>query len=121
MKTAVVSTVDTEPSLAGAFDDPTLYAPLIHEPVWGEVAGTSQALGFLVRVLRSHGLEATFFVETAHTRYFGKKAMAGYAERLFAACLDVQLHLHPMWLNYANRAIKPASAVSAPFLSFDLQ
>src|SRR3546814_8051654 len=107
MKTAVVITVDTEPSLAGAFDDPTLYAPLIHEPVWGEVAGTSQALGFLVQMLRSHGLEATFFIETAHTRYFGKKAMAGYAERLIAAGQDVQLHLHPMWLNFENGAMKP--------------
>src|SRR3546814_16343233 len=97
MKTAVVITVDTEPSLAGAFDDPTLYAPLIHEPVWGEVAGTSQALGFLVRVLRSHALEATFFVETAHTRYFGKTAMAGSAERLIAAAHDVPLTLLPTW------------------------
>src|SRR3546814_20222305 len=72
-------------------------------------------------MLRSHGLEATFFIETAHTRYFGKKAMAGYAERLIAAGQDVQLHLHPMWLNYENGAMKPDQTVSDHCYDLDIE
>jgi len=107
MKTNVVLTVDTEPSIAGAFVDPTANAPLIHEPIAGEVAGRSEGLGFLVETLVRHGLKATFFVETAHTAYFSPDLMGRYVEQLQRAGQDVQLHLHPSWLSFANG--QPAS------------
>ena len=100
MKTKVVLTVDTEPSIAGAFDDPVANTPLIHEPVAGEVAGKSEALGFLVETLRRHGQKATFFVETVHTSYFPADLMGRYVDQLQAADQDVQLHLHPSWLSF---------------------
>ena len=78
MRTRVIITVDTEPSIAGAFADPAGKAPLLHEPVWGEVDGESQALGFMIRTLGRHGLAATFFVETAHTAYFPDHLMGHY-------------------------------------------
>ena len=46
-KTKVVLSVDTEPSIAGAFVIPA-HKPLLHEPVAGEVNGRSEALGCLV-------------------------------------------------------------------------
>lgn len=100
MKTKVVLTVDTEPSIAGAFLDPAANRPLIHEPVAGEVGGKSEALGFLIETLRGHGLTATFFVETAHTAYFPAALMGRYVEALLEAGQDVQLHLHPSWLSF---------------------
>jgi peptidoglycan/xylan/chitin deacetylase (PgdA/CDA1 family) len=100
MKTKVIFTVDTEPSIAGALAD-TRLKPLIHEPVWGEVKGRSEALGFLTRTLSRHQIPATFFVETLNSAYFGNQ-MRPYVEHLLDNNFDVQLHLHPVWLNYAK-------------------
>src|SRR3546814_8436242 len=47
--------------------------------------------------------------------------MAGYAERLIAAGQDVQLHLHPMWLNYENGAMKPDQTVSDHCCDLDIE
>lgn len=102
MKTRVVFTVDTEPSIAGHYEDPERYLPVIHEPVSGDVDGRSEALGFLLRTLGKHDLCATFFVETLHTSYFRNGEMGAYAARLAEAGQDVQLHLHPTWLNFRN-------------------
>lgn len=104
-RTKVVLTIDTEPSVAGAFADPR-HAPLLHEPVSGEVNGRSEALGFLIETLCRHGLAATFFVETLHTRCFGEHAMGRYAERLAHAGQDVQLHLHPNWLSFEGGKLR---------------
>ena len=49
-RTKVVLTVDTEPSIAGAFANPS-QAPLLHEPVAGEINGRSEALGFMIETL----------------------------------------------------------------------
>jgi hypothetical protein len=100
VRTKVVLTVDTEPSIAGAFWGNEATAPLIHEPVAGVVGGKSEALGFLLETLTGHGLVATFFVETAHTRYFTDAPMGSYVERVLRAGQDVQLHLHPCWLSF---------------------
>lgn len=100
MRTKVVITVDTEPSVAGAFSEPGRYKPLLHEPVWGAVDGRSEALGFIVETLVSHRLRASFFIETVHLSYFPEDAMGGYARWLHAAGQDIQLHLHPVWSRY---------------------
>jgi hypothetical protein len=108
----VVLTVDTEASIAGAYDDPQANRPLIDEPVWGEVAGRSEALGFIIRTLSAHGLTATFFVETAHVAYFSDRPMGHYVAALLEAGQDVQLHLHPTWCNFRTRLIAEATRVS---------
>lgn len=112
MKTRVVLTVDTEPSIAGAFSNPQTDTPLIDEPVAGEVAGRSEGLGFLVATLVRHGLQATFFVETAHTAYFPPDRMGRYVDQLQAAGQDVQLHLHPSWLSFENGRLAPGAKVT---------
>jgi hypothetical protein len=101
-ETRVILTVDTEPSIAGAMEDPTRYPPLLHEPVWGEVNGRSEALGFITRTLAQYGLKATFFVETAHTRHFGPQGMQRYTDHLLENKQDVQLHIHPVWQNFSR-------------------
>lgn len=102
VRTKVVLTVDTEPSIAGALRENELHTPLIHEPVAGLVDGKSEALGFLAETLSGHGLVATFFVETVHTRYFPDTVMGGYVDHLLRAGQDVQLHLHPCWLSFED-------------------
>lgn len=101
-KTQVILTVDTEPSIAGAMEDPGRYPPLLHEPVWGEVNGRSEALGFITSTLAKYGLKATFFVETVHTRHFGPEVMQRYTDHLLEDKQDVQLHIHPVWRNFSH-------------------
>jgi hypothetical protein len=101
-RTRVAITIDTEPSVAGAFADGARFKPLIHEPVWGEVAGQSEALGFIMRTLTACRLRATFFVETVHLTYFPEGVMGEYARRLQQAGQDVQLHLHPVWARFES-------------------
>ena len=112
VKTKVVLTVDTEPSIAGAFSGNEAATPLIHEPVAGMVEGKSEALGFLIETLTGHGLVATFFVETVHTRYFPDRMMGGYVERLLRANQDVQLHLHPCWLSFTDGKLDRSNFVT---------
>lgn len=100
MKTRVAITIDTEPSVAGAFSDPARYKPLLHEPVWGAVGGKSEALGFIAETLQAHGLCASFFVETVHLTCFPADVMATYVRWLHAAGQDIQLHLHPVWSRF---------------------
>lgn len=111
LRTKVALTVDLEPSIAGAFIDPDC-KPVLHEPVAGEIDGKSEALGFLIEILSRHCLTATFFVEVAHTRYFGDRAMGGYVERLLHAGQDVQLHLHPCWLSFRESRLMPGKPLT---------
>lgn len=98
----VYITVDTEASVAGAFADPQRNRPLLDGPVDGMVNGKSEALGFLLRTLQAYGLHATFFTESLQNRYFGVAPMQRRAEQILAAGQDLQLHLHPCWLNFAD-------------------
>ena len=120
MKTLVVLTVDTEASIAGALGDPEGCEPLLHEPVAGEIGGKSEALGFMIETLSEHDLRATFFVEALHTRYFPASAMATYVEQLMTAGQDVQLHLHPAWINFENGRPRRSDLVSDNCSELDL-
>lgn len=102
MRTKIVITIDTEPSVAGAFSDPVRYKPLLHAPVWGAVDGKSEALGFIAETLQRHGLCASFFVETVHLAWFPSDVMGSYVKWLHAAGQDIQLHLHPVWSRFAG-------------------
>jgi len=102
VKTKVCISVDVEPSVAGAFANPSRFKPLLAEPVEGKVNGRSEALGFLLRTLREMDLRATFFVETLHPAYFGEEPMRRYVEDLLEANQDVELHVHPCWLTFRN-------------------
>jgi hypothetical protein len=115
----VAITVDVEPSVAGALDDPERFVPLLHEPVWGEVAGCSEALGFVIETLEHYGLQATFFVETAHTACFPESAMGGYTRRLVEAGQDVELHLHPVWQKFRDGRILPEKSANDQCASMD--
>jgi hypothetical protein len=110
--TKVVLTVDTEASIAGAFSTTADHVPLIHELVAGPVGGKSEALGFLIETLVRHGLPATFFIETAHTRYFSERVMGGYVDQLLRAGQDVQLHVHPGWLSFKDGKADPADLMT---------
>ncbi|NYE59467.1 peptidoglycan/xylan/chitin deacetylase (PgdA/CDA1 family) [Duganella sp. 1224] len=92
----VCITIDTEFSIAGAFADPARL-PVGAPMVLCEADGRSQGLGFLLDCFQRHGIQATFFVETAQRHYFGDEPMRGLARRIAAAGHEAQLHVHPCW------------------------
>lgn len=102
MRTDVTITVDTEFSIAGAFDDFKRHKPLAEEAVYCAVNGRSQGLGFLLDVFQHYGIDATFFVEAINVRYFGNGRMGDIAERIAAAEQDLQLHVHPCWAAFRD-------------------
>jgi hypothetical protein len=98
----VVITVDTEPSIAGFFQNPK-FTPLIHQPISGNINGKSEALGFFINLMKQYNFVATFFVETVHSCYFSPDIMQHYVSELLKANQDVQLHLHPVWRYFRDK------------------
>lgn len=99
-RTEVSITIDTEFSIAGAFDGTGRYRPVGAPAVECAVDGREQGLGFLLDIFEKYGIASTFFVECANYYYFGDEPMQGIARRIQAAGQDVQLHIHPVWLSF---------------------
>lgn len=97
MKTKVFLTIDTEFSIGGAFRAPAALQPIGAQNVLCMVGQRSEGLGTLLHTFAAPGFQATFFVETMQTAYFGDTPMGDIAKQLAAAGHDVQLHLHPVW------------------------
>lgn len=112
--TRVYLSVDTEFSIAGAFDDPAANQPVGPQAVYCEIDGKSAGLGYLLETLAHHGARATFFVETLNTSYFGDEPMGSIARALHSAGQDVQLHLHPCWAYFEAEDWKDRLKVNPP-------
>jgi len=100
MRTKVVLTIDTEPSVAGVLGPFPDRKPLLDEVVEGMVGGRSEALGYILETLARHGLTATFFVEALHTTAFPERAMGRHVDRVLAGGHEVELHFHPVWRSW---------------------
>jgi peptidoglycan/xylan/chitin deacetylase (PgdA/CDA1 family) len=96
MRTRVCITIDTEFSIAGAFSD-RAKVPVSEQLVWCNVEGRSEGLGFMLDTFKKYKVEATFFVETLHRRYFANDPMGPIAQAIHDAGHEVQLHTHPCW------------------------
>lgn len=63
-----------------------------------------------VDILQSHGLCGVFFVEPLFADRFGAHHLAAVLEPLVEGGQDVQLHLHPEWVNEIRPALIPDCA-----------
>lgn len=100
--TRVHITVDTEFSIAGAFQDPSSHKPVGQQAVYCNYGGRSHGLGYLLETLGKYGLRGTFFVEALNTCYFGDDPMGEIAGVIRDSGHDVQLHLHPCWTYFLH-------------------
>ena len=98
--TQICISIDTEFSIAGHFEHPELYRPVAGPAVYGFVDGKEESLGFLLETFDRYNISASFFVECANYFYFGDGPMQGVINQLKAARQDIQLHIHPIWLNF---------------------
>lgn len=103
--TQICISIDTEFSIAGHFEEPERYKPVSDPMVYGEVDGREEALGFLLDTFATYNISASFFIECANYYYFGDAPMQAVVERIRAAGQDMQLHVHPVWLNFVDGQI----------------
>jgi hypothetical protein len=92
----VLITVDTEfwPVTADAEAARENYARC----VLGRHRGGAHGIGYQIELLDAHGLRGVFFLEALHTAVLGDGLLARTVELVKGAGHEVQLHLHPEWL-----------------------
>lgn len=103
MRTEVCITIDTEFSIGGAFADPRGRRPIGEPNVTCYAGNRENGLGFLLENFIEYGIEATFFVESLQTIYFGSVPMGRVVERILSAGQDIELHIHPCWWTFRDK------------------
>lgn len=97
MITNIYITIDTEYSIAGAFDPHHYFSPLADEVVYGNEPNAKGGLSFLLDTFEQYEIEATFFVEAINVKHFGYNKMGDVVKEIRNKRQDVQLHVHPVW------------------------
>jgi hypothetical protein len=99
-KINVFITVDTEHSIGGAFGDRNLRPVGNEKRVWGKMGAKSFGIPLIMDIAESYGIHLTFFVEVLNKYYFGEEETKEVCEYILNRGHDVQLHLHPCYLNF---------------------
>jgi len=95
-------TFDIEFSINGTFAEPETRRPLGRESLLCRMEGREAGIGTILNILNKHDLKATFFIEALQTTWFGDDEMGVIAHQIANQGHELQLHLHPVWLLFAN-------------------
>jgi len=111
VRSGVFITFDVECGMGGAWGSPTLKPVPPARGVWGDYGPRKLGIPWIVEILESNGLAATFFVES----FMEDQGYPGEGERICQYLLghgqDVQLHIHP---NHRHYGLKQRG-LPAPF------
>jgi hypothetical protein len=99
-KVNVFITVDTEHSIGGAFGDRNLKPVGNQKRIWGQIGDKSFGIPLMMDIAETYSVRLTFFVEVLNKYYFGKSESKQICEYIMNRGHDVQLHLHPNYLNF---------------------
>lgn len=99
-KVNVFLTVDTEHSIGGAFADPKLKPVGNARRIFGRIQGKDYGIPLIMDIADYHGLPVIFFVEVFNRHFFGPDETREVIAYIFRRKQDVQLHLHPNYLNF---------------------
>lgn len=99
--TAVLVTIDTELS-AGLFQRGTGARANLESSVFGACAGGRFGIGWQMDRLEAHGLKGVFFVDPMPALVYGAGPVEATVAPIVARGHEVQLHLHPEWLAWAD-------------------
>jgi hypothetical protein len=108
MTTSIALTFDIEFSINGAFAGDGARKPVGRDGLICPVKGKDAGLGTILDSLDAHSLKATFFIEALQTAYFDDAEMGDVVDRIAARGHELQLHLHPVWLQFDNPGWKAA-------------
>lgn len=100
--TKVMITVDTEHSIGGAFNNPLLKPVGNGKRIYGRIGGIEYGIPLIMDIADRYRIPLTFFVEVFNKYYFGEKETRDVCEYILKRGHDVQLHLHPCWLNFKS-------------------
>jgi hypothetical protein len=98
----VYLTVDVECSMGGAWVDAGRRPVPPDRRIFCRRGGSEWGIGFFCSELTRRGLRATFFTEMFGVNLFGENEMRPVTDLLLESGQDVQLHLHPIFLRYAE-------------------
>lgn len=112
-KTRVYLTVDVETSMGGAWRSRDHFPLPIDKLMFGKIGGSSYGLPLMVGELEKYGFGATFFTEMFFPYCLGADQGQIVVDYLLKHRQDVQLHIHPVFLNYA-RALKDGDPKAFP-------
>ena len=96
----VFITVDVEMSIGGAFADKSLKPVGADKRVYCKIKDSNYGIPLIIDILGKFGLKATFFLEVLNMHYFGMHEMENACRYLLRNEQDVQLHIHPNYLNF---------------------
>ena len=99
-KVNVFITIDTEHSIGGAFADPALRPVGNDKRIFGRIGGRDYGIPLIMDIADRYGIPLTFFVEVLNKYYFGEDETRKVCEYVLGRGHDVQLHLHPNFLNF---------------------
>ena len=99
-KINVFITVDTEHSIGGAFKDRNLKPVGNEKRIWGQIGDKSFGIPLMMDIAETYDIRLTFFVEVLNKYYFGENETKQVCEYIMNRGHDVQLHLHPNYLNF---------------------
>lgn len=99
-KTKVFITVDTEHSIGGAFRYPNLNPVGNEKRIFGKFGNHFYGIPLIMDIADKYGLPVVFFLEVLNHHYFGKNESRQVCEYILDRGHDVQLHLHPVYLNF---------------------
>jgi len=89
--------------------------------VWGRSAAGNYGLPRNLDILRQHGLRAVFFVEPLFSLRFGQRYLQTIVDLIMDAGQEVQLHLHPEWVDEIQPPLIPNTASKRQHLTdYDL-
>ncbi|GIU75273.1 MAG: hypothetical protein KatS3mg004_2360 [Bryobacteraceae bacterium] len=99
----VYLTIDTESSMGGAWQNPSLRPLPVEKRVFCRIDGKDYGIGWQCDRLEERGLRATFFCEVLCSLVLGEKEVKSYLDYLLERGQDVQLHVHPNYYFYAEK------------------
>ena len=103
--TAVYITIDTEYSAGLAVElGRHARAEVYARSIAGRTAAGDVGIDYQMDVMDAHGIAGVFFVDPMPALVWGVEDVAAVVEPILARGHEVQLHLHPEWLELAGDA-----------------
>jgi hypothetical protein len=99
-KMRVYFTVDTETSMAGAWNDSSRRPLPLERSVFGRDGSRQYGIPLIMDILEEHGFRGTFFIEVLCSHILGREEVRRVFECVEQRGHDAQLHLHPVYWYY---------------------